>query len=105
MVEETIEELASYTGPGSNDDFAAFDTLLRLRGWAVTPRLWSRAELTCVAIVAIDPNMAYDCIVQKDSQGEFCLGVGFGSCYSFCLQLKIIKAEAWRSCMPSFKRS
>jgi len=69
MVDETIQELKTYAGPGSKDDIRRFDALLRQNGWAITPRLWSRAELTCIAIVAIDPNMAFDSINQKDKKG------------------------------------
>jgi hypothetical protein len=70
MVKETIQELESYTGPDRTENVAAFHDLLRERGWAVTPKLWSRAELTCVAIVALDPSLVYDGIVQKDNGGE-----------------------------------
>ena len=70
MVNETIQDLESYRGPDRVENVAAFHDLLRKRGWAVTPKLWSRAELTCAAIVALDPSLVYDGIVQKDGGGE-----------------------------------
>ena len=104
MVDETIQELKTYAGPGSKDEIRRFDALLRQNGWAITPRLWSRAELTCIAIVAIDPNMAFDSINQKDKKGVH-WECGFVRSYSYRLQLKIIKAEAWHSCTTSCKQS
>ena len=76
MVDETIKELRSYTGPDPVGDLAQFETLLREKGWAITPKLWSRAELTCIGILALDPTLPYDSIVQKDREGE-ASGIGF----------------------------
>jgi hypothetical protein len=72
MVDETIEELRSYSGPDAttSKEVDAFQRLLTKRGWAVTPRLWSRAELTCIAVLTMDPTLVYDGIGQKDGGGE-----------------------------------
>ena len=72
MVDETIEELRSYSGPDATNsqEVAAFQQLLRQRGWAFTPRLWSRAELTCIAVLTMDPTLVYDGIGQRDRGGK-----------------------------------
>jgi hypothetical protein len=76
MVDETIEELRSYTGPDPVQNLVKFNALLIRKGWAITPKLWSRAELTCIGILALDPTLPYDSIIQKDREGE-ASGIGF----------------------------
>jgi hypothetical protein len=70
LVTDTLAELRRYEGqenpklPHTSKFLQAFSKF----GFCITPRLWKKEEILCIAIVILDPRLQFTGILQKDGK-------------------------------------
>ena len=70
LVSDTLAELHTYGGqekptlPHTTKFLRAFSTF----GFCITPRLWKKEEIVCIAIALLDPRLKFTGILQKDGK-------------------------------------
>ena len=68
LASETLTELANYGGQEQPKlpHTTTFLKALSKYGFCITPRLWKREEIVCIAIALLDPRLNFTGIRQKD---------------------------------------
>ena len=71
LASETLTELASYQGQEGVKlpHTKKFLKSLSEYGFCITPRLWKKEEIVCIAITLLDPRLHFSGIDQKDGLG------------------------------------
>ena len=71
LASETLTELASYQGQEGVKlpHTQKFLKSLSEYGFCITPRLWKKEEIVCIAITLLDPRLHFSGIDQKDGLG------------------------------------
>jgi hypothetical protein len=70
LASKTLDELAAYQGlqypelPHTREFVKAFAKF----GFCITPRLWQKEEIVCIAIALLDPRLKFSGIMQKDGK-------------------------------------
>jgi len=72
MVDETISLLKKYTGRQILDDqeLDAFHKDLLTYGWVLSPRMWTREEITVMCVICLDPKLRFNSILQKNDKED-----------------------------------
>jgi hypothetical protein len=68
MVDETIGLLNQYSGRQILDDrdLTPFHEHLKTYGWVLSPRMWTREEITLMCVILLDPELMFNGILQKN---------------------------------------
>jgi hypothetical protein len=68
LVSSTLEELSAYAGQQEPRRFhsKAFLEGLSKYGFCISPRMWKKEEILCIAISVLDPRLDFQGINQKD---------------------------------------
>jgi hypothetical protein len=79
MVTQTLQELATYGGPELPQlpHSKVFLELLQKYGFCVTPRMFSKSEILCIAIAMLDTRHHFTRIVQKTGKETGFRGMAF----------------------------
>ena len=70
LASKTLDELAAYQGeeepklPHTREFVKKFSKF----GFCITPRLWKKEEIVCIAIALLDPRLKFSGIMQKDGK-------------------------------------
>ena len=70
LASETLTELASYKGQekAKLPHTTKFLKSLSTYGFCVTPRMWKKEEILCIAIAILDPRLMFSAINQKNGK-------------------------------------
>jgi hypothetical protein len=63
--EEALRSLDEYCGKETPMPPEKLQSMLRVYGFILTPRMWTRLELVCIMVLLLDPSLCYLSINQK----------------------------------------
>ena len=99
MVSDTLQELKSYAGPERPQlpHSKVFLDLLEKHGFCVTPRMFSKSEILCIAIAMLDTRHHYIRILQKTGDERGFRGMAFLDPRVQCVMIKRLQRYGFAS--------
>jgi hypothetical protein len=95
LLKEAEDAIRTYGGIESPIVPEVMQTLLRERGFVLTPRMWTKIELACIMVLLIDPHLSYLGIEQKnlsDKQNRYV------TCVRYSRACVTLQAGLWLYC-------